>query len=182
MRIIAITLILALAITVPASAQVPNLGVFFDTDYTVMAKDCPGAPAGTVLDSCFVVANNVNAWVSAIEFGVTYPAGMAWLGESADSPLVLGSSPSGVAISYQIPANCFASYRVLTVNFVWMCSSCVGGREDIVIGPHPTTTHIRAVEWQTNNLIDLVGQTSLVCADVPVEETSWGKLKSLYKD
>jgi hypothetical protein len=44
----------------------------------------------------------------------------------------------------------------------------------------PSVVSPRFVRYSDGALIDVIGMTSLVCAQVPVEETSWGKLKALY--
>jgi len=183
MRSCVIALILTVVVATSVSAQVPHLAAYFDNAQTQMAKDCPPDPVGTVMDSIFVVAHQVNSWVSAFEFGIAYPASMLWVSDTlGGSPLVIGNTPTGIAITYPLPQNAFSPYQIMKVTFVWMCSSCVGGREDLVIGAGGLTGQIRAVSWPDNNLIPLTGLTSLVCADVPVYETTWGKIKSFYNN
>jgi hypothetical protein len=167
------------------NAQVPNAAVYFDDGtYAQQQKDCPNAPVGTVLDHLNVVLNNVNSYVSAVEFSVSYPAAISWLGDTHSTPLHLGFSPSGVAISWALPQNAFGPMLAMQAQFVWMCDGCGGfDNSPVTVGPHGTTGFLRAVGWPNNNLIDLVGGTALICPlGVPTEEQTWGAIKSLYND
>jgi MFS family permease len=171
-----------------ADAQTPNIQIYFNQNLSVTQGLCPGAPVGTVFDKAYVVANNFNAWLSAIEFGVVYPPSMAWLGDAfppegvANAWLQLGSTPGGIALSFPIPVNGFVAAVVMEVNFLWMCDTCDGFLNDqLIVTPSGMTGAIRGVQWPTNTLIPAIGQTSLVCADVPVEVKTWGGIKALYE-
>jgi len=168
-----------------ANAQVPNASVYFDNGtFAQQQKDCPNAPVGTVLDQVYVVLNNVNAFISAVEFGISYPAATIWVGDVHSTPLFLGTSPTGVAISWNIPQNAFGPFLAMSANILWGCNGCAGYENSpITVINHGVTGQLRAVGWPNNDLINLVGGTSLVCPNaVPVEEQTWGAIKSLYND
>lgn len=168
-----------------ANAQVPNASVYFDdVTFSQQQENCPNAPAGTVLGTLYVVLNNVNSFISAVEFGIVYPPAIGWLGDAFDTPLHLGDSPTGVAISWSTPRNAFGNLKVMEAIFVWNCEGCVGFENNpIIVVPHPQTNQLRAVAAPSNILINLVGGTSMICPQgIPVQEETWGAIKSLYND
>ncbi len=165
-----------------ANAQTPTVQIYFDQDLTRQSEDCPAAPPGSVFDTMYVVADNFNAWITAIEYQITYPSSVIFLGDVVGPDfLKLGSSPSGISIAYPVPQNAFDPFVAQMVLFQWNCSSCVTTNDPVDVGPHPNSGKSQVVEWQTNNLIEGVGMRSLICATVPVQETTWGKVKSLYR-
>ena len=174
-------IVFTIAMTSAAFAQTPYFQLYFDEGLQEASADCPGPG---VLDTLYIAAHNFDMWISAAEFQVDYPVQLTWLGEVAiGSDLVIGQSFAGVAISYPLPRPCFPSTILMRVTVMWSCDDCVGipapGAE-VVINEWPGEASPQAVNWQTEVAVDGVGMTSLVCAQVPVEETSWGKIKSLY--
>jgi hypothetical protein len=96
-----------------------------------------------------------------------------------NSPLAMG----GITISY--PCILDARYGPVVTQRIfvqWNCDNCSGYEQNaIVVHPHPTSGFVRAVEWQTNALVNGVGMTSLVCPfPIATEERTWGQIKSLY--
>jgi len=168
-----------------ADAQTPNVQVYFDQNLSQTQGLCAGAG---VLSQAYVVANNFNSWLTAMEFGVVYPPSMAWLTDVmppegvANGWLSLGTTPLGLALSFPLPVNAFVPALVQQVLFTWTCDTCDGHLNDpLIVVPHQVTGFIRGVQWPTNVLIPAIGQTSLVCADVPVEKKTWGGIKALYE-
>lgn len=174
-----------IAISGTAFAQTPTFQVYFDEGYQDAAADCPAGPIGTVLDTLHVVAHNFNVWVGAAEFMVDYSDYLTWLGEEViGTELKIGSTPDGIAITWPGRRNGFQALEMVRVTVQWMCNDCqgIGGTPgaEIVVMPYPGRTSPRIVEYNTQNYIDGVGMKSLVCAQVPVEQTTWGQIKSLY--
>jgi hypothetical protein len=174
-------------VTVPVTMWVgphSNLTVYFDHNHTEPGKNCPTAPAGTVLDSLYVVANNFNMWMNAIEYKIEYPLQMMFLGDMFPSDrLTIGSSQAGVGVSWPLPANAFDALLVQKVRILWLCQGC--GPEDynipIRVLPYPGQPTVRAVRWPDLVVVPAAGMTSLICPLVPVEETTWGDIKSLFR-
>jgi hypothetical protein len=170
--------LIALGAQTVAAQQLPHLMLYFDDLYTVGSKDCPGV----ALDSCYIVAKNFDMWLQAIEFQVLYPPEMAWIADDAGTALVIGDTPSGIAASWPLPQNAFVPYAVAKVTFMWNCvAGCPQTDVPIRIISHPGSTKLRAIRWPDLGEIFPIGMTSLICAIIPVEETSWGKIKALYK-
>ena len=168
--------IVLLAGAAVASAQVPN--VEFHFKHVGEAEIVCGGM--DVLDTAFVVANNFAMWMSAIEYQVVYPPEMLFLGDNTGG-LNIGNSMMGIATSWPFPINAFGSAIVNTVTFVWKCDGCPRTDIPVPVVPHPITGFVRAVRWPDNALISGIGMTSLICPTIPIEETSWGKIKEIYK-
>jgi hypothetical protein len=169
-----------------AFAQIPNVSIYFDYNLTETHALCPAELPGTVLDSCYVVANNFNMWMNAIEYRIAYPPQMLYLGDSfPPDRLTIGNSATGVGVSWPLPANSFGAVVIQKVRFYWMCDNCdqQGPNADapIMVLPYPGQTTVRAVRWPDLLLVPGVGMVSLICATVPVEETTWGAIKSMYE-
>lgn len=202
-----LVVVVAIAIALGASvvsAQIPNVGVYFDNTYTQMDAVCPTNPAGTVFTKLYVVANNYNMWVSAIEYQIELPPSLMFLGDIdpsggnwAGSQLKIGSSPAGIGVSWPLPANGFVPLRVQEISVLWQCQNVgtveapacvladgVTGFTDHTINvyKYPTSDNgPRAVRWPDEVVVVGVGLTSVICGDViPVEETTWGGIKALY--
>jgi hypothetical protein len=168
-----------------ASAQTPNVQVYFDANLTQTQSPCPAAPAGTIFGSLFVVANNFGSFINAIEYQIVYPPQLGFVGDTFNTPLVVGNSAIGVSVAWAVPQNAFAPLIIGLANILWLCQDCPGPNvgAQIVVIPSPLNLDgkVQAVQWPTNIKLDGIGQTSLLCTGVPTEETTWGGIKALYK-
>ena len=165
-----------------AAAQTTTFSVFFDDKFTQGSKDCPGSG---VLDTLYVVGSGFNALVSGAEYRITYPASLTWLSDSNTPPVAIGNSPTGISLGFPSPQNGFQAVLFHTVTVLWNCSGC-GGFENggIVVGPSLVSgaSTPEWTDWPSFDLFSAVGMTSLVCATVRTEESTWGQIKSLYQD
>jgi hypothetical protein len=162
----------------------PSVSIYFDRNLTQSHANCPYAPAGTVLDSFFVVATNFNMWMNAIEYKIEYPVQMMWIGDAFEpGQLTIGNSPAGVGVTWPLPANAFDALVVQKVLIFWMCQDCGPGNQSVPtrVLPYPGQPTVRAVRWPDLVVVPAVGMTSLLCPLVPVEETTWGDIKSLFE-
>jgi hypothetical protein len=172
---------------VSAGAPVPNVQVYFSDPVwgspdKASLDQCPPDPPGTVLDSLYVVAQNFDMWMSAIEYQVIYPPQIMWLSDNTGTGINIGSSPTGIATAWPLPQNAFVSFAANKVFFVYMCQLCYEGNNvPIIVVPHPVSGFLRAVRWPDNAVINGIGMTSLICPTIPVEETTWGNIKALYE-
>lgn len=193
-KVLVVVFVVALGLfAVQSNAQVPNVGVYFETDgyggYNTMAADCPAAPAGTVLDEIYVVAYNFNMWVIGIEFMIEYPPLVSWVGDVIDpaTQLSIGNSPTGIGITWPLPQNGFGALLCMKANFIWMCEAddCLNElnhNTPWMVQPHPDSGMLRAVRWPDAGTVAGVGLTSLVCPwIIPTEETTWGGIKAMYE-
>lgn len=164
------------------SAQ-PSVAVYFD-DINTESAVCPGP----MLDTLYVVAQNFNNFLGAIEYQIDYSPGQAYLTWIGDDVLngggaVVGSSPTGISIGYPLPANGFFPLIVQRAFVFWNCSSC--GPQDVVkVNANPFTVDPTpvAVIFNTQTKVPGIGLTSLICAAVGTEDGTWGKVKALYSE
>jgi len=181
--VVSALLILVLGTSI-ASAQVPNVQVYFTSEWGAYGKasieECPGVG---VLDTIYVVANNFNMWMSAVEYKVEYPPEVIWLADNTGSDINIGTSPTGIATSWPLPQNAFVPFAVNKVTIMYNCVGCPRLDIPINVVPNPTAIsgEVQAVRWPDTALITAVGMQSLICPTVPVEDTSWGKIKALYE-
>lgn len=181
MRALLVSAVVAVVVTVaaPALAQTPTVGVFFDQYFTRMDKDCP---EGGGLDSAYVVANGWNMWFTAVEYQIIYPASMIWLSDLDIPPVTLGSTPTGIMEAWALPLNGWNPIVVAKILFMWNCSGCSVTDEPLVVAPYPYSGEVRAVDYPQYNIFNGVGMTSLICATVPTDDATWGRIKALYGD
>ena len=185
-NVLVVVIAVAIGLTaVNASAQVPNVSIYFDDTFLETGKNCPVAPIGTMLDSVYVVANNFNMWMNAIEYKIEYPPQVLWLGDYfPPDRLTIGNSGTGdgVGVSWPLPANAFGPLVVQTSRFYWMCDNCDGiFNTPWIVLPYGTQATVRAVRWPDLLIVPAVGMTALICPTVPVEETTWGGIKAMYE-
>jgi hypothetical protein len=176
--LLAVTAVLAAALmAVGVQAQTPTLNVFFDQAFTRIDKDCP---AGGGVDSAYVVAKDFNCFVTGIEYSINYPTSMTWLSDYATPPVTLGTTPTGISEGFGYPVNGYVPFIVAKILFLWNCDGCTVENDPLIVAPHPLTGFVRATDYPRFDFVYAIGMTSLVCATVPTEESSWGRIKSLY--
>jgi hypothetical protein len=180
-KLLAATMVLAIGLGLGADAlaQTPFVGVFFDEPLTRMDKNCPN---GGGVDSAFVVARNFNAFIMGLEYSINYGPTVTWLSDYGYPPVTIGSTPTGISEGFPLPQNGFEPIIVCKIIFLWNCDGCTLTDDPIVVSPHPLTGFVRAVDFPNYDFINAVGMTSLICATVPTQDTSWGKIKSLYDE
>jgi hypothetical protein len=167
-----------------ASAQTPNVAVYFDQGLQYQQAVCPTAPIGTVADTLYVVANNFDIWMQRVEFAIYYPPEVMWLGDILPPGATsTGNSATCIGITYTTPLPAFIQAVVLMVSVLWMCDGCVLHQIEypIDVGPCPGQPWPRAVEWPNLSVHFGVGMRSVICFSTPVQETTWGKVKALYQ-
>lgn len=166
----------------PLQAESPSVRIYFDDAFTITHKDCPDDPAGTVLDSFYVVAEDFNLWFNAIEYMILYPPEIVFEAD-VNNGLNIGSSATGIATAWALP---FWEHKPNLVNkvvFMWNCQGTPEEGIPIRVVPHPETGFVRAVEWWQHTFVYGVGMMGWIRdSEVPVENTSWGRIKALYED
>lgn len=167
------------------SAQTPFIAVYFDQALQQESATCPLAPPGTVLQQLYIAGVNFNTLIHGVEFRVSYPPELLWIGEIYPHPnagIAVGSTPTGLALTYFAPwADGTSAFMIAEVTIQWQCSSCTGNTNvGVSVVQHPNG-FLRGQEAVTFTDIPAVGLTALICPTVPVEETTWGNVKALYE-
>jgi hypothetical protein len=180
-KVLAVAFAIALmSLAFSANAQVPYVQVFFDDYASVESMDCPGVGLGQLS----VFALNWNMWIGAIEYMISLPSAMTMTGETFEpGVLVIGNSASGISLAFPVPGNGFAPFRTQRIQIVWNCSDCSGfADQQIAVWPNPLSGLVQAVRWPDNVKFVGVGMLSTICpVTIPVEESTWGSVKSLYQ-
>ena len=185
-------------LAIDSRAQVPFVQVYFTGNPalntyadTYAFCELPGT-----MQYLYVVLQNWNMWVSAVEFSIDYPLALYLAGETAPpNTLTIGQSDAhggfgGIAIAWQYPQSGSVPLLALTVRVIWTGScDCYGP-------PHPVRVkgywygnvgngghaNPRAVRWPDFAEIEGVGMMSLVCPGQPATApTTWGRVKALYR-
>ncbi len=157
-------LLLLSAVSVPVDATAtPILELYFDRALTQQHANCPEAPAGSVLDTLYLVASGFDTPLEGIEYKIEFPPEIIWLGElESNDGLWMGTPDQGRTMAFFTPQD--ASGRVVIQEFVilWLCEGCATTNITIEFAPHPMTGSLRAV---TSDLVfeEVIGFPSYVC-------------------
>jgi hypothetical protein len=179
---------LALVGASTASAQQPYIGVFFNKIGNPEQANCPGLG---VLDSLYFIGYNFNISVVGVEFRVLYPSELNHIADldfpgapNQPAGVTLGTTPNGISASWGLPQNGFFPVFVGLALVQWNCGpGCINANVPITIVGHPLfNPQPQFTDWPLIGINPATGLTGLICATVPVEETTWGRVKSLYTE
>jgi len=172
---------LVIVLTGAANAQVPYIASFFDVYYTqeTSPNPCPGIG---VIDTMWVALANTNAFISGVEFQIVYPPQMIFLADIGTQPVTIGNTSTGFSMAWALPQNGFSTIPICMVQFMWNCEFCPSANIPIVVVPNQYTGFLGYTDFPYYVAHDAVGLTALICQTVPVEETTWGQVKSLYSE
>jgi hypothetical protein len=134
-----------------AVAGTPTVTIYFDEALTVKSVDrlSPGQ------HTLYVVAENFDAYLTAIEYKIDYPAGMTWV-RDVDLPVVkIGATPDGIAQAWGTPLDAFVPVVIAKAVVRWEPTD--GFRGVVEVKPHPKTGFIRATAAPEHNIIKATG-------------------------
>jgi len=164
------------------SAQTPYIAVYFDNTYQVESTVAPGGCLGIgTLDTLYIALSNANAFVSGVEFAVNYPPEINWVADLGTQPVTIGNTQSGISMGWSTPQNGFGTVFICGVLVQWQCDTCPGTDIPMPVVANPNTLFLGFTDFPNFNQYPAAGLTSLICATVPAEETTWGKVKALYE-
>lgn len=164
------------------SAETPFIAVYFDAGLSQEAKDCPGFG---VMDTLYVALVNANCFVGGAQLRILYPPSMIFLAD-VNPPGFICVGPfcttaTGRFIIFDLPQNGFSPVLLIRVVILWNCNDCSFPNDPILVTPHPETGELSYFCSTPLDAFPAVGLTAAVCSTVPVEETSWGRIKALYR-
>jgi hypothetical protein len=171
------------AVTVSAQTT-PYIAVYFDQTFTTDAlvpppgQSCPGIG---VPGKLYLALSNANMFVTGVEFAVDYPPEIIVGGEFDLQPVTIGTTATGFSMAWANPQNGFQAVYICGVNFIWNCANCATTNIPITVVKHPISDVIEWVDFPGFVNHPAVGLTSLICATIPTEDTTWGKVKALYE-
>jgi hypothetical protein len=173
-------LVVALLAAAPAAAQVGSIGVFSDA----AGGDCNVVDVSGVVTTYVVLVGSGGA--AYVWFALAESVGlqMTYLNETVHQPLFLGSTRSGIQIGFGACRS--GAVHLLTVRYsgTGTTESC----ETIRVVPHPERPSGRVEVMDCTQTVHSVGQgAALVRNDggcnctTPVDDSSWGRVKALYR-
>lgn len=179
-----VVLVLMASVVVVSAQTIPFVAVYFDQSYQVegnppapVGDPCPGIGVPVTL---YIALVNSNVWVSGVEFAVNYPPELIFLADQNTPPVTVGQTPSGISMGFALPQNGFSALEVCQVLCLWNCDGCAVTDSPIIVTPNPNTGFIGFTDFPNYDAFPAIGLTSLICATVPTQDTTWGKVKSLY--
>ena len=153
-----------------------TIDIFSDPALT----DCNVSPAGQVT---VYIGHTNSSGATASAFRIDHPPTFLFLGEQQAQGLKIGSSETGVGLSYN---TCLAgTFLILTVNYFDQGTGICDWMTILGDQTHPSG-QIALVDCDQNSVrYDQGGQArvnpDLSCTcNVPINETSWGRIKALY--
>ena len=160
-----------------ASAQ-PSLGgkiaLFTDASYTdsTLVDSAPG----TLI--VYVVHLGVPS-AAACQFSVLSHGGFSgvWLYETSPLPVTLGASPDGIAIDYGGCKTTPILVLVITYQLFGTSAPC----SYLALQPHPDSITGRIDVVTCTEPAFAAGGTIITNCTVSATDTTWGKVKSLYR-
>jgi hypothetical protein len=178
MLVIALMAVCVVGISTAANAQTGYVAVYFNQGMSVEQKNCPGIG---IIDTLTIGMVNWNMFISGIQFQVLYPAEITHIVDFGNPYASVGTTAAGYATGFGVPQNGFFPVFVTNVLVQWTCNACVNPDVPVPVVGHPSLGGtITATQWPNFNKVNGIGLTALICATVPTEETTWGKVKSLY--
>lgn len=181
----ALVFLLMVSLGAPSWSQVPNLAVVFHGGRYPQKPQYDECRGWLVPDTLDVVAYHFNMYLSTVEFGIERPTIYAlYMGDvHIPGALWMGRSfVEGVWITYPRPLNAFEPVVVMRSAILWVCNGCNHSVMDIIrVVPNQSSDLLRAIEWHTLRVVEGYGAWSYICGYVGTEQTTWGKVKALYR-
>jgi hypothetical protein len=183
MRVATLLVFVLMVISAAAvSAQTPFIAVYFDNSYQVESTVNPGGcPGFGVIDTLYIAMTNANSLVSGVEFSVNYPPELFFLADMGTPPVTIGTTQSGISMGWATPQNGFGTILICSVLVQWQCTTCPSANIPLPVLIHPNTAFLGYTDFPNFAQFPATGLTSLICATVATEETTWGKVKALYE-
>ncbi|HEY5133351.1 MAG TPA: hypothetical protein VII85_06675 [Candidatus Krumholzibacteriaceae bacterium] len=174
------TFIAMLILLLPAALLAsPTMGIDFGGGHYFIT---PSAPF--TMFTGYVIGNDVECYLDASEFMVSYPPNVIQTGfEIPVGSLNLGDPSVGISITYWPPQDGWnPGWNVLCTLHMMTLAPCADMLDSpLSIVGDPATGLIQGSCWPENNIIDFTGMTSIICpSEVAVQSKTWGSIKSLF--
>jgi hypothetical protein len=165
-----------------AAAQLPQFGgslsIYSDEGFTDTTYNDQAVQPFSV----YVVHSGITASPAlSVCFGIEESAGItfSWIGDVSPWTIVDGDSRTGIDISYD---TCLAPDPGLVLEIRYFGVGTSAGCSALTPVPHPDSP-FGEIEVVTCNfqIYSAQGNSLHVSCTVPVEQTTWGKVKSLFR-
>ena len=173
-----LVMVTAMALAVPAVAQQPAIGVFFDEGATQQFAEFEGGT--TQFHTAYVFAVDLDQMVGGMSFLVELDTAIHLMTTEYPNAINVGDPKDGVGIGFQ---QCRAGWGgtpvmgcILTL---WTGTELItNGELRVVAHPHEGGIMISDCDGY---LTPVSGLTSFLSITVDDEDTSWGAIKALYQ-
>jgi hypothetical protein len=138
-----------------SAAGTPTVTVYFDEALTARSMDRSGPGPYTL----YVVAEGFDAYLTAIEYKIDYPAGMTWVADLDVPPITIGTTGEGIAQAWAEPVDGFSP--VVVAKAVVKVDETRERGGVVAVKPHPVSGFVRATAAPDHRVIEAQGGTSL---------------------
>jgi hypothetical protein len=126
---------------------------------------------------------NFNVFITGAQFQIAYPEGFIhWIADVDTPPVTAGNTVEGIALGFALPQNGFSPVPLCRVAFLWKCNGCTFDNIPLIVRAHPLLGPVGVTDFPAFDFIEGSGLTSMICATIPTEETTWGHIKALYRE
>ena len=179
MKLAALSVLLVALLASLAAAQVPIVQVYLDSELLTIHRDCPGHG---IPDTLYVAVSNFTQPILDIEYRVETYGNFALLGDFFPNGFSgLGTSGTGIRVAFGGPIDASGTVLVQSVVGGWFCSCSEINFPYFVVQPHPESGKVQATAWPDLTKIEATGGVNFLCGTVPVESSTWGRIKALYR-
>ena len=164
-----------------AQAQAPTVQVYLNENLTQIHRhgNCP--PFATI-DTVYVVASGFSSPITDIEYRIDAYANFEFAVEQFPSGFSgLGLTAEGVKVSFGAAIDASDKVVVETIIGLWYCECGAPGFPYIEVLPHPASGKIQATRYPDTAKIEAVGGYNSLCGVLPTEQSTWGRVKALYR-
>jgi hypothetical protein len=145
----------------------------------VEQSTCP--PFGTI-DTLYVAASNFTPPIVDVEYRIeTYGHFGLLLDLVPVGYSIEGYSGTGIRVSFGGPLDASGKILVESVVGGWFCDCSEPIFPYITVQPHPDSGKIQATAWPDLIKVDAMGGFCVLCGTLPVESSTWGQIKALYR-
>jgi len=157
----------------------PSLQVYFDEGFSQPnINECRGM---NQLDTLYVVARNFNVDIISIEFRIEYPPEFTWIQDLGIPANTLGNTSTGLRMEWDIPQSGTEPLLILKLLVLWNCDDCFILGHQLFVQANPLSGRLGAERYPDRVFIDAIPLESLVCGILPIDQTTWGRVKAIYQ-
>ena len=180
MKTLALSTFLVLSLVTSATAQVPIVQVYLDSELVTIDRHCV---AFGEIDTIYVAVSNFMQPIVDVEYRIETRGSFFLIQDLVpDGYTIDGYSGTGIRVSFGGAVAAFGKVLVEGVVGGWFCESdCSGGPGIITVEPHPESGRVQATAWPDLVKIEATGGVNFLCGALPVEPTTWGSIKALYR-
>jgi hypothetical protein len=182
MRLVLSTVALLLLLSVPAGAQLDEIGLYVDPSYS----NCKLTDAGAGPIQVYVVQRS-SGGTTASQFRIEATSGstLSWIGDTPQHDILIGDTQNGISVAY---GECkYGEILVIVINYFRSGTSAPCSALKVVPDPNSTEEFIVSVNCSSTKL-EVAGSRLVINADgscecgPTTEASNWGRIKAKYDD